>query len=410
VNEPRPSPVPDVSLARKLSFAALITLVALALIEGAARITQRVRGAPPAAPASADTNWLGILERDLPLEDPAARLYARDRQLFWTLRPRTNLRVENSVYRTRGEPIRWSIAINADGFRGRPLTDTASDAKPVVAAFGDSCTFGFRVDDGDTYPAQLERRLVEGGWPGAAVLNYGVPGYTSFQGRRLLDGVLQRRAPDFVILAFGANDLEADRYSDAEKARRGVGWRARLRPLLDRSAAVRMLRGTPAAARTAPGDRAPTAVRVSDAEYRENLRAMIAAARDAGSRVLLLDLVFVSPVFRPALRDLAAAEGVVRIAGPDVLGRGLADLLAGHRFRDERAAIDRFWEEEVESYREVYYPPRFYARLRADPHWRDLLRYLMIEPVHPNALGQQLIAEAVGDWILGEFGPPHPRR
>ena len=142
----------------------------------------------------------------------------------------------------------------------------------------------------------------------AAVVNHGVPGYTSFQGRRLLAEILSRHRPDFVILAFGANDLELDVASDTAKAERIGPVRLRLYSALTHLATARLfLRRSDA--RTDP-DRTPQSPRVSPAEFRENLHAMIRAARGAGARVILLDLVLIGPVFREAIAEIAQQEEV----------------------------------------------------------------------------------------------------
>ena len=154
----------------------------------------------------------------------------------------------------------------------------------MIAALGDSCTFGFRVDEDETYPALLEASLREHGMPRAAVVNYGVPGYTSFQGRRLLTEILSRHRPDFVLLAFGANDLELDVASDAAKAERISPVRLRLYSALIAAGDRATL---PAAARRAAhrsGSHPAQSTRVSPAEFRENLLAMIRSARGAGAR------------------------------------------------------------------------------------------------------------------------------
>ena len=129
---------------------------------------------------------------------------------------------------------------------------------------------------------------------------------------------------------------------------------------------------------------------------------MIEAARGAGSRVILLDLVLIGPVFRDAIAEIARQESVPWLDGREILRAGLADLLAGRRFQQERAEIDRFWSQEVERVRLVYYDEAFYRKLARDPIRSGLLRYLMVEPVHASPLGNRLIAEAVGAQILEE--------
>ena len=326
-------------------------------------------------------------------------MYEPDAELFWRLRPGTSLEVENQVYKTRTRPRTWRIEINPEGQRGP--APPGPEASPLIAALGDSCTFGFRVSEGETYPALLQADLREHGMPRAAVLNYGVPGYTSFQGRRLLAELLSRRRPDWVLLAFGANDLELDVASDAAKAERISPLRLRLYTALSHLATARLLQRRPDPRRTDP-DRPAATARVSPAEFRENLSAMIQAARGAGSRVILLDLVLIGPVFRDAIAEIARQESVPWLDGREILRAGLADLLAGRRFQQERAEIDRFWSQEVEQVRLVYYDEAFYRKLARDPIRSGLLRYLMVEPVHASPLGNRLIAEAVGAQILEE--------
>jgi lysophospholipase L1-like esterase len=389
-----------VSLRRQVGFAILLVAVGLLLIEAAARAWLAL-AEPPAAPSprsGLETAWFEILEQDLKTDAQAPRLYQPDAELFWKLRPDTSLEVENAVYQTRTRPLTWRIEINAEGQRGAPAPG-AEAASPTIAALGDSCTFGFRVGEDDTYPAQLQTRLREHGMPRAAVLNYGVPGYSSFQGRRVLAQLLARRRPDWVILAFGANDLERDVASDAAKAARLSPLRLRLYTALNRLAIARLLGRRPDSSRREP-ERPAQTTRVSEAEFRENLVAMVRAARGAGARVILLDLVLIGPVFRETIAEISRQESVPWLDARAILRAGLRDLLAGRRHQQERAEIDRFWDREVEQYRYVYYEESFYRELAHDPTWSGLLRYLMIEPVHASPLGNRLIAEAVGALIL----------
>jgi lysophospholipase L1-like esterase len=121
----------------------------------------------------------------------------------------------------------------------------------VIVTLGDSVTFGFRIREGETYPEQLQAFLRDRSLGPASTVNYGVPGYTSWQGRRQLDRILARHRPDYVVLGFGANDIENQ---IACPTRTGPhGW--------------------------VPVDRVWTAQ----------------SARQNGARVVLLDLVFVTP-------------------------------------------------------------------------------------------------------------------
>jgi acyl-CoA hydrolase len=77
-----------------------------------------------------------------------------------------------------------------------PLPDGA-----VVLAFGDSVTHGTGAGDGRSYPELL---AMETGW---SVINAGVPGDTAGQAVNRIGSLLDRHAPDLVIVELGGNDF-----------------------------------------------------------------------------------------------------------------------------------------------------------------------------------------------------------
>lgn len=70
-----------------------------------------------------------------------------------------------------------------------------------VVAFGDSITYGYRVDKDKNYPAQLSQLLQ------TEVINAGVNGETSGQGLRRLPSVLEKYKPQILIICEGGNDI-----------------------------------------------------------------------------------------------------------------------------------------------------------------------------------------------------------
>ena len=79
-----------------------------------------------------------------------------------------------------------------------------AEQERTIVAFGDSLTSGLGVAANEAYPAVLERKIKEAGYP-YRVVNAGVSGETTAGGLRRVDGVIRSR-PDIVILELGAND------------------------------------------------------------------------------------------------------------------------------------------------------------------------------------------------------------
>jgi lysophospholipase L1-like esterase len=98
------------------------------------------------------------------------------------------------------------VTTNSFGFRGNEIVVP----KPVdlfrVVALGDSVTFGWGVNDPDTFCARLEQQL-RSRHSKVDVVNLAVPGYATRQEVALLKRNLDRLQPDLVLVGFYSNDL-----------------------------------------------------------------------------------------------------------------------------------------------------------------------------------------------------------
>ena len=78
------------------------------------------------------------------------------------------------------------------------------ELRPVILAFGDSLTAGYRVQPAAGYPARLQRKLDELGYR-YRVIDMGISGDTTSGGRARMKAALEQK-PSIVILELGAND------------------------------------------------------------------------------------------------------------------------------------------------------------------------------------------------------------
>src|SRR5687767_3136074 len=79
-----------------------------------------------------------------------------------------------------------------------PAVPQAQDARPIILAFGDSLTEGYRLPPGSGYPEQLQESLNQLGFQ-YRVVNAGLSGDTTSGGLGRLAGALQLK-PAIVII------------------------------------------------------------------------------------------------------------------------------------------------------------------------------------------------------------------
>ena len=223
---------------------------------------------------------------------------------------------------------RWEVELDSRGFRDGEFSAHKMPGAFRILCLGDSWTFGANVAQDETYPRQLTRLLARR-HPSARfeVLNLGVVGYSSFQGKELLRLRAIDWDPDVVVLGFGMNDGRVDGYRDKDLAAARSSAAMRVADVLDHIELYKLLRYWALLVRTRPSSTAEAFraeaqaarrttdldtlepwTRVSLTDYRANLREMIALTRSRGAEVILLDNEIERGPYGEALEEVAADE------------------------------------------------------------------------------------------------------
>jgi lysophospholipase L1-like esterase len=107
----------------------------------------------------------------------------------------------------KGDEFGAPVEINSKGLRDREIPYEKSPGTYRILALGDSWTFGFRMNEPDAYPRQLERDLVEraharGDLRQIEVINAGVIGYSTDQEAAYLRVEGWKYQPDLVLVNY----------------------------------------------------------------------------------------------------------------------------------------------------------------------------------------------------------------
>lgn len=311
--------------------------------------------------------------------DIVARVIIRDKH--YTLFEDTDLFVSDREFIV-DHPVRGfelhkgfrnqQVRINRRGFRGPELPNDFSRRVRIVA-LGESTTFGWNVVDDECYPAQLQVYLDEHADEPVWVVNAGVPSYTSLQANLYLDELLETLDPQVVLINIMWNDIW---YSSIKNwfpemlvLRKPKPWRTFL---LKRSALY--------AAFALRADEEGGDVDVLNREaltfYEEQLDEMVAKCKSAG-----VDVAIVRPPFDASHIDDARSP----ISGESHFSKGFIIELQQLYADAQRRVAQR------------YQIPLVDHRLSADSLEQN---DLFIDPVHPTAAGNRMIAEDIGRFLV----------
>lgn len=113
----------------------------------------------------------------------------------------------NAVQLHSGPEFSVEYRINAEGLRDDRIHPSPKpNGTTRILILGDSFTFGVGVDYEYSWPAVLERKLMDEGYD-AGIVKAGVAGYDTRTELIYLERIFSRYDPDIVVLAFLPNDL-----------------------------------------------------------------------------------------------------------------------------------------------------------------------------------------------------------
>lgn len=307
--------MPTLPIRRRVAWSLVTAGVALALLEGVARLL----------PARL------VLPRDRVIHDIAPDLMLRvdNVELGWDLDPEGA-----SEWRTTYRTNRW-------GMRGPDYPEEAPPGARRIIFVGDSSVFGVTLEWEHTFAAVFAR-LREEREPAVDVQEAicACPGHSTVQSLRKLTGQCLAFRPDVVVIANQYSDSTLAMMPDAQRfqvTRTRALARALERLFVFRLARNAWMRRTTRVADPETiaqvGDGHQVGVRrVPVEEYRENLRAMAEAAEGAGALPVFLVLAARDDLargdgthsegrrdyddYRDAMRAVAAERGLALVDAP----------------------------------------------------------------------------------------------
>jgi lysophospholipase L1-like esterase len=284
----------------------------------------------------------------------------------------------------------FRLASNSQGFRDREFEPKAQ-TKVRIVSLGDSSTFGWGVDPEYTYQRLLEKRLNASGRERYEVLNLGMSGHTSLHGVRMFEHYGRALGPDLLIIGFGANDARYSPQPTAVYLARDDGALGAVKFTLLRFQTFKLTRRVmfsvfdpfiPAASARKGGERPPLVRAVTEADYKANLKRMIAAGREAGAPSILLALC-AAEEYTALMKQVADEEQVPMVDGGRIFSDRVFDVRDGRVYPEERA----------------YYVPTY-----GEENMRQNLRFnVTTDGCHPNRVGHSLVADALVDAVARAF-------
>lgn len=290
--------------------------------------------------------------------------YKKDTELFWRLREDQTLK------------SRWfsnlSYRINSAGIRGDEIKDIKVGQR--ILALGNSCTFGWGVPRENCWTTLLERslrlKLLDSS---LEVVNAGIPGYSSFQGKKYFQELLKLQ-PDIVLIMFGWNDhwKAGQEISDAEQET-PPAIIVSMQNIFSKLKLYKLLRKITLSATEDTQfvriDDITGKRRVSQEEYFENLTEMIKTSRKHNITPVLL------------IPPIASLENYFQATRSNL-------HLLHQKYQEKMLRVSEYQRVEIINLQSAF------------DNFNTLFDSPQEDPIHFNAQGHEVAALAISEYLL----------
>lgn len=158
---------------------------------------------------AAEDIYKRILNNSMPAESAEWLKYFEEaKYVLYKMKPSVSIQIVNTMnLKEIQKGITVNIKSNSEGFRTKEISPQKRKNNYRIILLGDSTTFGWGVNQDERFSFFLEKKLntlqksIQ-----YEVINFGIPGYTSFHGKAVFDHHALKYSPDLIILTFGAND------------------------------------------------------------------------------------------------------------------------------------------------------------------------------------------------------------
>ncbi len=296
---------------------------------------------------------------------------------------RTFAVVDTFSWKERNKPI-FTVTSNSAGFRGSNFSSTKPDGTIRIVAFGDSSTFGWGVNDDDTYLSRLitdlSKRYPERNFE---LINFAMPGDSSEFGKLIFDRFIDEIAPDIAIFGFGANDARLATLPHRQAVelftQQGVLQRARSFLLRNSELIKRLSQAISQGGATPLGQPQKKQAAVSIKEFRENLRYFQRRSKNAGAHTVIFVSACTPASYQKAMRKVAENKETVYVPAQALLRKAIPNIQQGSLSHPELESIQKIYGSLLK---------------------RQPVLYVTSDACHPNIIGHTLINEHMMQLLL----------